>query len=366
MGHSFIYLAIYILSLKFKEIESSIGEIENEIVKCDGKAKTNSCGIYQYDKVTSVSTFHLIENECRKNEICTYIEGSGNGYMLQCLNRIKIKRPGESCGYDEDCITNICDNGKCGFLKNGETCSSTFPQCGNFSSCPVSEGKCIELAQKDQTCGKDKNCIYGTECNYNDNKCYAIASVENGKPSGTNELICKNGQQYNGICIQVEKDGKCVKKEVIKNEETKEIGYEFYCENLKIIGSNYHNDLKCVDYAGENEEKNYVCPINKGKEEIWLRYIQRLNEFKMDKLLKDEKALYNEGDFKYNFKDSKMSYYYTIYKNAAKFIARGLLSEEGEIPYGKDCEGKFLYLMLNSNRIEVSFTLLILFVTLII
>lgn len=328
--------------------------ITNEILSCEGNdPKKDVCALILRGSDGNGVAKIQIKEECEKDEVCD--SGiSGNKDQLQCIKIIKAKGIGESCTYKEDCITNICQDSECVALKENDTCSTDFIQCGSGLSCSENREKCVKLAGEGEYCKSyDMSCDFGLECNTADNKCYKIGSLEEGRDCGISENLCKSGLSYNGRCVILQTDGSCVK----------EFEGIFTCKGLQFKGATYQDDIECTTYIGDdNLEENYVCSINLLKQKLWELYMEEFNDLDLEDYKNEDDYLIERGTIRYTFGKKKLSKYFYLSKYADMFKARGYLDEDGEFNEDKECEGKFLLAALggnNAGNLRLSFFLLI-------
>lgn len=318
----------------------------NNKVSCEGDISTqNVCASYIENK----KSYQIKKRKCKEGEKCINIGTSENKNMYQCVKILKKKRFGEKCGNNADCLSNICKNKKCSSKKENESCSNEYLQCSHYLSCI--KGKCTKISKENEFCDNEGiYCDYGLECNTNINKCQKIGTLKIGEICGDNEILCETGISYKNRCISVKVNGHC--EENNDNEK--------FCVGLEFDegeGEGEGKEEKCVEFAGEDLVQNYECHTSKAKELMFRKYIKKFRKIDFGKFKRDEKSSVTEGNFRYDFGKFDLVWYYQLYKNMDKFIARGFFSDEGNKNKKYDCEIEWMIRMLDSYNLKFSYLL---------
>lgn len=371
-------------------------------IKCvydDEKPKSKVCALLSGKQ-------YIIKENCSKDEKCTF--STDNPNMAQCVKRLSPKLIGEKCKYNEECITNNCEEDKCVGLKEQGKCREK--KCGYSYACTQLEdieeseektscentcnseknppSNCVEECLKDkneclpllkeeseQVCLADKiRCAFGYKCNDAENYsvegknltslCKKFGSVHDEGDSDE-PLVCISGMTYDGKCVSVISDGSCSKNEEDGN---------YYCVNVVLKGNYFDpskKKVKCKTYILKGDTKYYKCPLNKLKQILWKKYMKRYEELEgngyFEKVRKDKNNFYDNGDFKFTFGDEKLRELDIIYYNAEQMELRNLIDKDGEIKEATRCEFDFLMSQLNpyftnSNNINFNYFMFILIV----
>lgn len=317
--------------------------VGSEILSCEGdKPKSKkACAVINIDDISKDIISLHIRSDCDDDELCYRSGVSENPYMMQCIKKVEAKKVGKKCHYNGDCITNICSNNKCAALIEGQTCDDSYVQCGPGLTCSESENKCTKLSTEGQKCQRGKiYCDFGLECNYNVNECQKIGSLEIGQECGGNEMLCKTGSEYDGVCVNVTSDGVCKKQS----------DGSVLCDSLRLGNIDYNNDLYCNDYAGDPDvETNYGCPLSVAKVSAFKKYYDKLEDIDLKDYQNKKNFLYDEGTLRYTFGKKTMMKYYVLSKYSGMFKARGLITDKAKHVKGKNCEYKFLIKALGHN-----------------
>ena len=109
-----------------------------------------------------------------------------------CTKRVQKKEHGETCSANADCKSDLCEDGKCFRLEDGELCRG-HANCGNFSFCDDDSKTCKPLVNEGESCASNFECGFDLVCS--DRKCQKMFSIENGEPSD-NYFACKSGFAY--------------------------------------------------------------------------------------------------------------------------------------------------------------------------
>ena len=195
------------LFLFFIYVKLNFGKINNEeeekiFFKCtdlyDSKCQTSD---FNEDK-NEVTI--MIGKKCSNDKIC-------ERYCVKKFTELFI---GSKCNYNEECLTNKCENNICS--SKPENCSKYY-DCDPGYYCNKDDKTCKKMGQKNDECTHkifgdddflttDEDLIFGT-CSYglvcNKNKCVEIGSLEDGAESD-NKFACKNFVVYNGVCTGLE------------------------------------------------------------------------------------------------------------------------------------------------------------------
>ena len=119
------------------------------LAKCpDDKTKTNRCDMSLTEGTRSNShSVYLVFDECGKGKICD----------TTCKPEHKYRKVGQSCNYNEDCITELCSSGECSALGEGKDCSGG-ESCGAGLYC---DSTCKKLFKENENAGAAGKCWAG-------------------------------------------------------------------------------------------------------------------------------------------------------------------------------------------------------------
>lgn len=142
-----------------------------------------------------------LDSECRDSSSPAYSYGP----KVECRNSVCVSTrgvPGDDCASNDDCLTNLCTNGKCvETVTLGADCSNDY-DCPIGSTCrqPSSGGNdvCMETLKEGKYCGQfaESICGPGLTCGELD-VCIKPYSLGRGKACGSNsecgdDLTCIN------------------------------------------------------------------------------------------------------------------------------------------------------------------------------
>lgn len=339
-----ILLLFYFFLIFLIQPQSYKESVLNSKITCDGDSpKSDVCALEVIDDASlNLKTIH-IKKACNSKSLC--IPNPGKESMYSCVKKVNAKHIDDKCKYNGDCITNICGGGgKCLALTEGQQCNPDYVQCGPGLSCSYTLGKCTKLAQEGQQCVQDQIfCDYGLECDYINGICLPLASIENGQISGNNDLLCKNGMSYNGVCVGVKTDGVC-KKKLLGIAE---------CDSVVLDGAQF-NGGSCTYFGDEDTEENNVCFLNTLQQQAFAQYIKKRDDKVNIEKFKDKKDhLIDEGLMRYSFGRKDLAELYVVYMASTDFLSRKLVKtgeEKFEISDGKKCEYKWLVKWWTGNK----------------
>lgn len=341
---------IFLSSLICFTYSTKFGSISYEKISCHGKKPLGekTCALYLSSiEGTTISPYIQIKSRCHSNEFCSKSNLAGNENTFQCLPFLSARRPGQSCYYNADCVTNFCDEGICTGFGEGKKCDPDFPQCNHEFSCSSELKKCVRLLPEGATCRPGFNsCDYGLKCNKNLYKCQKIGSQDDGTDVGDEPMLCKTGITYHGKCVRVKKNGKCE-----KNEQDL-----FICKRMNLAAGDeknvYEDDEICENYVGEKTNpENYACKSTLGKQENFKKYMKEYQKVDIAEIKRNMGNLYDENDFKYNFGDAYLSKLDMLYYQSDIFIARGYMNpDNGKTKREFNCEVNWMLKYIGGNQ----------------
>jgi len=308
--------------------------------KCeDTKSKAGACSYDIYDSKGNLE--HAIFNKCGKGKRCD---------DEVCVENLKYRKYGESCNYDNDCLTNYCKNNKCDVAKENEKCNYDI-FCGSGLYCfygLTNEGKCAKLAKEGTKPDNNVKCMAGFGVD-KDDKCTKYGTLEDGDEiGGGDKLLCKSGlSHYNTdkkkiVCDSIKTDPQCKNGIVTKKGEW-------------IDGTPIDQDGYCkleTDYKGTEIE---FYGISKLQSKFYGEFLEDYKDLNLDQINSEDKyASYSN----YNLIDTnkiKWKTYekYRLYQYAPGLQAAGILDSEGNVVDDKKCEYDFLIKSLNSGFIKL-------------
>ena len=330
--------------------------------KChDDKTKTNACAFKnQLVSGTTIKEEFLIFKKCGKGEKCDY-EGRG---ICRDDDRIKTRKNGKSCNYDDDCLCGKCSGNKCTVKKEGEICYSSSTReryyceagliCHDYSDTSNDE-KCVKPVLTAGTKpDRSTECGEGLELDA-EGKCQKYGTIADGEKTqsitGINKL-CKSGlshQKADGsdyICDRIEEEPVCDATGVItkgKWAKGDEIGLGETCKHA-------------TDYNGNIV---YYYEYTKLQSKLFEDFLEDYNDLDLEDL--NTKDKYFNMDFKKMLK-WKTYKKYLLFKNAPALEKAGLIDSDGEVKSDKKCEYEFIMKnVLSSSNTKVGLLLLVLF-----
>lgn len=342
-------LLLLVLSLVYFSNEGDDDYIDDHDIitaRCpDKKAKTNVCS-YNF-KSSSNSRYYefLIFKKCGKGQKCS---------DHKCVDDTKYKKNGQSCNFNNDCISGYCDDGKCGGLKEGDICEDTEGRtCGTGLSCSevgTSNGNTV------YKCAKTVNTVGGaitegkTECGKGliadaQNKCQKWGSIEDKKPT-TNSLLCKSGLSHDGICDSIETEPICEYNPINPMPIIKTAGKWGNGDALGVVGQ---EDYYCRHETDYNGNDRYYYKYSKIQSKLFADFLEDYNDLDLEEInTKDKYAGYFPGNLKW-----KTYQKYLLYENAGVLKEAGLIDGEGKMVDDKKCEYNFVLKHLSSNTLQV-------------
>ncbi|MFO0669942.1 MAG: Dickkopf N-terminal cysteine-rich domain-containing protein [Polyangiaceae bacterium] len=226
---------------------TSSNECQYGAARCIGSV----CVAAKVNGATCGSAEECASNICNQGH-CGYAAGQGCSYAtdcyvgLNCANHTCVtpKADGQACIYREDCIGGACVANVCATAKtSGQTCSTT-PQCVPDLFCDVAGGsKCATRKANGQACAVDDGCSSG-HCDTASGLC--------GLPSGS---TCASDFQCQGYCngtVCAAKQGpgaSCALDKVC-------LGYcvDTHCVTIKPYGATCNGNAECAggicEYTG--------------------------------------------------------------------------------------------------------------------
>ena len=308
--------------------------------KCeDNKSKTGACSYNIYDSKGNLE--YALFNKCGKGKRCD------DGV---CVENLKYRKYGESCNYDNDCLTNYCKNNKCDVAKENEKCDNGIV-CGSGLYCfrgLISERKCAKLAKEGTKPDNNVECMAGFGLD-KDGKCTKYGTLEDGDElGGGDELLCKSGlSHYNTdkkkvVCDSIKTDPQCKNGIVTKKGEWNDgtpIDQDGYC------------DLE-TDYKGTEIE---FYEISKLQSKFYGEFLEDYKDLNLDQINSEDKYASSSNSELIDTNKIKWKTYekYRLYQYAPGLQAAGILDSEGNVVDDKKCEYDFLIKSLNSGFIKL-------------
>ena len=325
--------------------------------KCpDDKTKTNACA-FTHDAGTSGSpiTEFLIFKKCGKGERCDYKRDN------ICKDRLKKRKIGKSCNYDEDCENGYCNSNKCSGVGKGEICYYYDSSTSRTITKPCDIGlvceddsnpgdnysrRCIEPILTAGTIPDHTRCGDLLEQDA-DRKCQKYGTIADGEKAGDNR-VCKSGISHPNaegtysICDRIETDPKC-------DEDGKVTTAGKWAKGGDIpVGVDGYCTLK-TDYTGK---KIPYYQYSKLQSKLYEEYLEDYEDIDIEKLNTKE-------DYKIKWKTKKK---YLLYEYAPQLQAAGLIDSDGKVVKDKKCEYEFIMKnVLSSSNTKVGFLVLALF-----
>ena len=332
--------------------------------KCeDNKSKTGACIYKRKDYDSKGNTEYAIFKKCGNGEKCDISD------EICVKNYDKKKRKtGQSCNYDEDCITHLCVSNKCIARKENEKCKYYDTNCELGLSCSYDSsdtGKCVKFIKEGSKIDK-VGCMPGLGADI-DGKCVKYGSIDNKVVlrkydySFMNHysiddyedldlnLLCKSGLYHrridttNGklefVCDTVEKEAECKEDSSIPKTNGK-------------WGDESPIDDGCNTEEDYNGKKIYYSDYSKLKSKLFEDFITDYNKLDLEKLNSDEKYGSWKDGMKTETKEKLILYNY-----ANELKAAGIIDSDGKVVKDKKCEYEFLIknvLHSNSNYIKLN------------
>ena len=298
-------------------------------VKCpDDKTKTNACSMgHTEGTVSSSHTQFLVFDKCGKSKKCT----SG-----VCVPKLKIRKIGQSCNYNEDCETGYCSSNECKTLSEGQDCSILRKACENGMYC--NSGVCKKYLKEGET---DNVIRCGSYLAKNaEGKCVKYGTLDDGvTPSYGGAFACKSGLiNESGACDSIETAPTCSSTSVTGKWK---------------IGGDISSTTRCS--SGTNAEGNtiYYYPLySSAKKKLFDDFMEEYNELDIAELNSEDKYFSD----KLKWKVLKKMF---LYKNAEELQAAGFINSEGETADDKDCELEFILKQLSSKYMKINTLLFI-------
>ena len=297
--------------------------------KCeDTKSKAGACSYDIQDSKGNIE--HALFNKCGKGKKC---------YKGVCMESLKYRKYGESCNYDNDCLTNYCKNNKCDVAKENEKCNNGI-FCGTGLYCSssglINEKKCAKLA-KETTKADNTYCMAGYAKD-KDDKCTKYGTIEDGDDlEGGDDLLCKSGlSHYNTdkkktVCDSIKTDPQCKNGIVTKKGEWNDgtpIDYDRDCESE-------------TDYKGTEIE---FYGISKLQSKFYGEFLDFYKDLNLDQINSEDKYASSDN---YELIDTnkikwKAIEKYQLYIYAPGLQAVGIIDSEGNVVDDKKCEYDYL------------------------
>ena len=307
--------------------------------KCeDTKSKAGACSYDIQDSKGNIE--HALFNKCGNGKKCI---------NRVCVENLKYRKYGESCNYDNDCLTKYCKNNKCDVAKENENCKAGI-FCGSGLYCSyglINERKCAKLA-KETTKADNTYCMAGFAKD-KDDKCTKYGTLENGDDlEGGDNLLCKSGlSHYNTdkkkvVCDSIKTDPQCKNGIVTKKGEWNDgtpIDQDGYCE------------LE-TDYKGTEIE---FYRISKLQSKFYGEFLEDYKDLNLDQINSEDKYASYSNDYLIDTNKIKWKTYekYRLYEYAPGLQAAGIIDSEGNVVDDKKCEYDFFIKDLHSGFIKL-------------
>ncbi len=304
------------LLLLFGYINSITFKCPSEKIKAKG-----ICAIYD-----ETNDELLIFSKCEDQEVCSDIFSE---YLYTCinLNPFKFQKTGESCTFNEECEEGECLNGKC-----SNKCKK---KCDKDYEC-MEEGMCVKYAEENDDCDYVPEKGYSVPCQRGDKciqkKCRTFGSLSDGEFCGFDEAYCQSGLQYNGVCISLEKEPKCLKEGDI---------------DVKVNGFENLIQVYCEKYGNVFSPEISVAKSNFFKD-TFMTYLRQI------------KYNYNYYD------DSKLKEYIFVLSYFDILLGQGIIARDGKPFDSKKCEYDFILKYIDSQFIKYRLVTLVGFLFLLI
>ena len=337
---------IFLIILNFFIIKADPDEIDIMFKgKCeDTKSKIGACMYVLNDYDSKHNDKIALFDKCGKKEKCNY-----DYKMCTKVPQIKKRKTDESCNYNEDCISNLCESNKCSVVKGGNNCEGEI-QCESGYTCYRSYStngisyKCVKLAKEGDK-ADDTYCMSGLGIS-KDNKCAKYGTIDhNGEIEyGSSELICKSSYYHQKkddpnkyICDTIDTEPEC-DENGLKKEGKWSDGSPLYANDC----------TENEDYTGS--KKYYSKKYSKVRAKLFSKFLEDYKDLDLDKLNSDEYESWEDG-MKCETKEK-----WQLFQYASDLEAAGIINSEGEVIEDKKCEYEFLmknYLHSNFIRLNV-------------
>ena len=297
--------------------------------KCeDTKSKTGACSYDIQDSKGNIE--HALFNKCGKGKRCS------NGVWVENL---KYRKYGESCNYDNDCLTKYCKNNKCDVAKENEKCNAGI-FCGSGLYCSsfglINERKCAKLTKEGAKPDNNVECMAGFGVD-KDGKCTKYGTLDDGDELGGDELLCKSGlYHYNTdkkkyVCDSIKTEPQCKNGIVTKKGEWNDgtpIDYDGDCESE-------------TDYKGTEIE---FYGISKLQSKFYGEFLDFYKDLNLDQINSEDKYASSDNDDLFDTNKIKWKAYekYKLYEYAPALQAAGIIDSEGNVVDDKKCEYDYL------------------------
>ena len=353
--------SILILSLIIYSV-SDYGKVDYMgLAKCpDDKTKTKACA-FIHSEGTNVQ--FLIFDKCGKGKKCDYKDTN------MCIPTVNKRKNGQSCNYNEDCLSGSCISGECGGLGEGQDCSGTSGigrkacgsglYCTSYTESSTTKYKCSKAilsvgtqVTETSTCGigylPDK-----------DGKCQKFGSIADGSELGdADDKLCQSGYSHSlasdsskTICDSITTEPTCKSDHSLEGGKWKN-------------GDSIAGD--CDQYTLSDSTSKDYNPYITLKSTLYQEFLEEYEDLDLEEINTDDKygGFYIKENLDFNNNNLKWKVYkkYLLYEHAEELLATGLIDKEGEIADDKDCEYNFILKNVLSSKYHIiSFALLALF-----
>ena len=308
-----------------------------------------------------------LKSHCGKNEKCYETEEG----IFQCGEKILLQKIGDDCGINEECFTGMCSFGRCTSIPNDEDCTvendpdNVEKVCNPGNWCYEYDVlnhlyKCVSFVGEGEYYDElnGKLCQIGLEPFVDATlfeKCTKIGTVETGIIC-PNELMCKSGSSIgyeNEEIVNDDSKRKCFTTITDSKCEYSEEDSDYICrpivEGLDIFTIELNLTCKNIDGV-------HVCPYSIGKENSFKEYISALNSIDINEVYGDEHKYHLVG-----YGDNDLSKAFQKYKYYDELYSMGLVNDDGSINEDKEDEWEFFWRFNNSNFINISNFLFLIF-----
>lgn len=189
-------LSIIILSLFASNVLLQVCTDKSKIYQCaEESLKDGKCLLI--DTKSNKQEVYQLSN-CGSDEMCFEMQ-SFYGFCVERPPRF-ARFETEKCNYNRECLSNICTDGKCAAIADGQDCENKQTSCSNKSFCNSADKKCKALIQEGQECGSDQECDFPLLCGKNsdpqtNNKCIKMFSIPTGQIT-SRRLLCISGFSF--------------------------------------------------------------------------------------------------------------------------------------------------------------------------
>lgn len=284
----------------------------------DNKAKSGACMYKISDYDSKGHTKYSIFDKCGKKEKC-----STNDYMCKKNDEeyLKYRKVGESCNYDQDCISDTCKGNKCTAAKENENCDELKCEPELYCSDYFSTEKCVKYAKEGED-GEKTQCLEGL-LQDKDKKCVKYGTIAKSKEieCSYDKLMCETGFKH----IKKDDSSKCICDTIDTEPTCDENGVSKegkWTDGAPIQGKCFHIE----DYKGT---KHHYSEYSKVSSILYEEYLKDYNKLDLEKVNKDGM----------NWETQEKWY---LYEYAVHLKEAGLIDDNGKVVKDKKCEYEFI------------------------